>query len=600
MLQNNAGDDLPIAANSTSFVFATAVASGSGYQVAVLTQPHAPSQLCAVTGGSGNVAGGNVTTVSITCTTSSFSVGGSIAGLTGSGLVLRDNGGDNLTVPANATSFTFPTKVASGAPFAVTLLTPPSSPSQACTVAGGSGNVGAADVSSVTINCMTNSFTVGGNVTGLSGTVVLEDNGGDDATVSSNGSFAFGTPIASGQPYAVTVLTQPLGPISQTCTVTSGAGTIAGAPITAQIDCVTNNYKLQASVNGLTQPGLTLANGTDSVSVITSGTVTVSAAVPSGASYTVSIAAQPATQTCAIVSPGGTVAATDATVTVNCTDNLYKVAGTLSGVVGTVSLHNGADDITVTNGTFAFPTQLLSGTAYAVSVTTPLSDCTITNGNGTIAGADTAITIACNPPLVYYFPFDGDATDQSGNGHDGTVNGATLVDDRNGTANSAYAFDGSSWIEAAGDSLPIGNSSRTLTMWLKPNPSVPLWGIVYWGQNDCTGNMWGLGYEGSATFWGGCNDFESGLTIPADGTWTFVAVSFAAPNHIHIRVNGAYADQDLGAPATPASKLWIGGETTTNDSGNFRNHYDGAIDSLRIYNRALTDAEIDTIENTLP
>jgi hypothetical protein len=256
----------------------------------------------------------------------------------------------------------------------------------------------------------------------------------------------------------------------------------------------------------------------------------------------------------------------------------------------------------VANGNFAFSTQLTSGTAYDVSVTTPLSDCTITNGSGAIAAADTAITIVCNPPLVYYYPFDGDATDKSGNGHDGMVNGATLVADRNGTANSAYAFDGSSWIEAVGDSLPIGNASRTLTMWLNPNPGNALWGIVYWGKNDCTGNMWGLGYQGSATFWGGCNDFGTGLTIPSDGTtWTFVAVSFTAPNHIHVRVNGAYADQVLGTnPMTQASELWIGGETTTNDDTNFRNHYNGAIDSIRVYNRALTDAEIDTVENTLP
>jgi len=44
--------------------------------------------------------------------------------------------------------------------------------------------------------------------------------------------------------------------------------------------------------------------------------------------------------------------------------------------------------------------------------------------------------------LVAYYPFDGDATDSSGNGHDGTVYGATLVVDRNGQANGAYSFDG--------------------------------------------------------------------------------------------------------------------------------------------------------------
>ena len=173
-----------------------------------------------------------------------------------------------------------------------------------------------------------------------------------------------------------------------------------------------------------------------------------------------------------------------------------------------------------------------------------------------------------------------------------------MVDGHDGTPNSAYAFDGASSIEAAGDSLPIGNSDRTLTLWLNRN-SGNLWGIVYWGQNDCTGNMWGLGFQNSATFWGGCNDFGSGLDLPS-GTWTFVAVRFTAPNHIHIRVNGQSADADMpNNPMTQPSKLWMGGETISNQDTDFRNHYSGALDSVRIYNRALTDAEIDTVE-TLP
>ena len=41
-----------------------------------------------------------------------------------------------------------------------------------------------------------------------------------------------------------------------------------------------------------------------------------------------------------------------------------------------------------------------------------------------------------------WWKFDGDATDSSGNGNDGTVNGATLTTDRHGEANRAYSFDG--------------------------------------------------------------------------------------------------------------------------------------------------------------
>jgi len=47
-----------------------------------------------------------------------------------------------------------------------------------------------------------------------------------------------------------------------------------------------------------------------------------------------------------------------------------------------------------------------------------------------------------NDGLVAYYPFNGNANDESGNGNNGTVNGATLTSDRFGNANSAYSFDG--------------------------------------------------------------------------------------------------------------------------------------------------------------
>ena len=66
------------------------------------------------------------------------------------------------------------------------------------------------------------SYSVGGTVSGLSsGTVVLEDNGGDDLSVAANGPFTFATPVASGAAYGVTVKTNPSG---QACTVSSRVG----------------------------------------------------------------------------------------------------------------------------------------------------------------------------------------------------------------------------------------------------------------------------------------------------------------------------------------------------------------------------------------
>ncbi|HUJ59386.1 MAG TPA: hypothetical protein VLX92_12865, partial [Kofleriaceae bacterium] len=64
----------------------------------------------------------------------------------------------------------------------------------------------------------------------LSGTVVLQDNGTDDKSVTASGGFTFATPLASGMTYAVTVHTQPA---SQYCTPTSASGTVTNNPITS-------------------------------------------------------------------------------------------------------------------------------------------------------------------------------------------------------------------------------------------------------------------------------------------------------------------------------------------------------------------------------
>ena len=121
-------------------------------------------------------------------------MGGTVSGLSGT-VVLQDNGGDDLSVTANG-PFTFATALASGAAYSVTVKTNPSG--QTCAVSGGSGTVASANVTSVAVSCANvATFTVGGTVSGLSGTVVLQDNGGDNLSVTANGSFTFATPLAT-------------------------------------------------------------------------------------------------------------------------------------------------------------------------------------------------------------------------------------------------------------------------------------------------------------------------------------------------------------------------------------------------------------------
>ena len=153
VLQDNGGNNLPVSAGATSFTFTTPIASGDTFNVTVFSQPSNPTQTCAVTSGSGLVAGANITSVQVACTTNLYTIGGTISGLTGMGLVLQDNGGNNLPVAAGATSFTFSTPIASGGGYNVAVFSQPSSPSQTCAVTNGSGIVASANVTSVQIAC---------------------------------------------------------------------------------------------------------------------------------------------------------------------------------------------------------------------------------------------------------------------------------------------------------------------------------------------------------------------------------------------------------------------------------------------------------------
>ena len=145
---------------------------------------------------------------------STFTVGGTISGLTSGGLVLTNNNSDNLAVAANSPTFTFGTRLATGHAFAVTVLIPPTSPAQTCTVANGSGTIGAANVTNIAVTCTTNTYTVGGTISGLTGSgLVMQNNGGSNLTVTAAATtFTFANPLSSGAAFAVTVLTQPGSP----------------------------------------------------------------------------------------------------------------------------------------------------------------------------------------------------------------------------------------------------------------------------------------------------------------------------------------------------------------------------------------------------
>ncbi len=409
VLQDNGGDTLTLTANG-AFTFATPLTNGSAYAVTVLTQPSAPAQTCALTGATGTVFGGSVGTVEVVCSTPSFTLGGTVSGLQGSGLALTDGNGDELAVTGNG-MFVFGRPLASGTAFIVSVKTQPIGPVQTCRVAAGAGTIGSGKVTSVNVNCDADKFTISGTVTGLAGTgLVLQNNGGDDLSVTS-GSFAFATTVASGQMYNVKVLTQPAGP-TQSCLVTGGTGAIAAADISnVVVTCTTTSFTIGGTLSGLAAGDSVVLqdNGGDNLTLSANGAFTFATPVASGATYTVTAVGMAATgpiaQTCSIGVGTGSAkvgAANVTSVTVSCAGMPFTVGGTISGLLtgqSVVLQDNGGDNLTVSkNGGFTFATSVPAGGAYAVSTLTQPSSgtCHLFERTGSVAsGPVTTVTAIC-------------------------------------------------------------------------------------------------------------------------------------------------------------------------------------------------------------
>ena len=395
VLQNNLGNNLSVAADG-NFNFTTPLASGAAYNVTVLTSPQ--GQTCTVTNGAGTVGGANVTNVTVNC---GFTIGGTVSGL--SGTIVLNNGVDpgTFSVSANG-SFTFPTSVGANRSYGVTVQGQP--PGQTCSVVNGTGTVTNANITNVAVTCVSNNtFTVGGTVTGLTNgpanPVFLQINLGTEIKIFANGAFTFPNLLATASTYSVTVSLQPTG---QTCSVTNGAGTIVGANVTnVVVTCLTNTFSVGGSITGLNGTVTLLNNGANSTPLSSNAPFTFSTLLTSGSTYNVTIATQPAGQTCTVTNGAGTGTGTSITnVAVNCVTNTFTMGGTVTGLSGTVVLQNNlGNDLSVsTSGGFTFTTALATASPYSVTVLTQPAGqiCTVANSSGTVAAANvTNVSVTC-------------------------------------------------------------------------------------------------------------------------------------------------------------------------------------------------------------
>ncbi len=165
---NGAGSNIP--ATSTSYTFQPALQMGTSYSVTVAQQP--TGEICAVASGSGTIGSAPVQ-VTVTCAPA-YTLSGTVTGLLGAGLVLG-NGQDKVTLAANATSFTFPTALPSGATYSIVASGQPAS--QSCEITNGSGIVASSAVANVKVSCAVWVWTYGSQtaVAGTYGTKGVPD-----------------------------------------------------------------------------------------------------------------------------------------------------------------------------------------------------------------------------------------------------------------------------------------------------------------------------------------------------------------------------------------------------------------------------------------
>lgn len=218
--------------------------------------------------------------------------------------------------------------------------------------------------------------------------------------------------------------------------------------------------------------------------------------------------------------------------------------------------------------------------------------------------------------LVAWYPFNGDAVDDSGNGNNGTVIGPTLADDRFGNLNSAYSFDG------VNDYINIGNNVKpplpfTVSTWIKVetidnrcvfrndryNNASNRNGVALMVYSD--GTVAAHVFEGFSASWNRQSKISSDSVITV-GSWHHFAVVFNAHNDMQLfwdgeEIDGYYREDGTGSGLSYSTADGAIGLYYQNIGGaGAAKYFHGCIDDICVYGRSLSAAEIAELYNFGP
>lgn len=215
--------------------------------------------------------------------------------------------------------------------------------------------------------------------------------------------------------------------------------------------------------------------------------------------------------------------------------------------------------------------------------------------------------------LVAYYPFSGNADDQSGNGYNGTVYGATLTSDRFGNPGSAYSFDGIDDYISVSYTDAFQLPEITISVWVRSatdlTSATSASAIVTRGEDfgsDQASTTLVVAYptspyaEGLTVHYEDDDDLQYSYgtgVYPGVGVWTNIVASRAADGELNIYSDGSLVGQWFTTPDPTENcyqDILIGAYwyVPTSSSGYITNFFNGDIDDVMIFNAALTPQQI--------
>lgn len=238
----------------------------------------------------------------------------------------------------------------------------------------------------------------------------------------------------------------------------------------------------------------------------------------------------------------------------------------------------------------------INGAVYSDNV--PILGCTHPDAENYNESADvddgTCVFDNLNAGLVAYYPFNGNANDESGNGNDGVVDGAILTSDRFENENSAFSFDGENDVLTISDHPTlVGTNILTISTFINLNTDNGLRVIA--AKYDPEGDReYQLSVENGYLRWWISNDGINGAAFTSESQidinkWLHITSIFSN-GFISFYVDGILqfeTDTNIYTIYDGNSQISIGGSF---DQSNY--YFPGEMDDIRIYNRTLTETEI--------